>query len=80
MVRFWSLGRSGLLPVEGRGSWRAARAALRSCGLPRPVTSVDWRGSPGSVRSRVLSLRLEWSSGPLFRCWLAWEFPLPPKR
>lgn len=65
MVQFWSLSRSGLAPVGGAGSWRAFAAAVRSCGLPRFRVGFDAR--PG-VRPRLMA-RVEFWSGPLFRCW-----------
>ena len=80
MVRFWSLSRSGLFPVEGRGSWRLFRCAVASCGLPRPFLGVC-RGSSSlapAIRFGVEFLgRVAPSSGErLFRCWFEVRVPL----
>lgn len=63
MLRFWSLGRSGLFPVSGRPTLRTFRAAVASCGLPRLAFDV------GADRThRFLEVGLQFYSGPLFRC------------
>lgn len=74
MLSFWSLGRSGLLPVSGRPSFRAFVAAVRSCGLPVPSVGFELEApgfGPLDGRRLLLVARLSFSSGPLFRCWFA---------
>lgn len=69
-MRFWSLCRLGVVPVEGRASFRAFRAAVSVCGLPRPFVRVE------RPRQRpYLSLGLDFygpvrgvSGDLLFRC------------
>lgn len=70
-MRFWSLRRSGLLPVSGRGSLRAFVAAVRVCGLPRPFVRRN-----GDRSSRWLECGFSFfgpdrglSGDLLFRCW-----------
>lgn len=64
MVHFWSLSRSGLAPVEGRGSWRLFWRALGSVGFPRLVVVID-----GNRTHRFVIAALEfWSPSGLFRC------------
>lgn len=69
---FWSLTRCGLLPVSGRGSWRAFRCAVSVCGLPRPFVRRSFDRS-----SRWFEFGVSFF-GPargaatgelLFRCW-----------
>lgn len=76
-MKFWSLGRSGLFPVDGRPSWRVFRAAVASCGLPRFSVSFDREGFP--ARRLLLSARLSFSAGGLFRCWFVASLVVPPR-
>lgn len=75
-MEFWSLCRSGLWPVSGRASWRAFRAAVASCGLPRFFVSLD-RDAPVRGSRLLLSANAEFSSGRLFRCRFSASVPVP---
>lgn len=74
-LSFWSLGKFGLFPVSGRPSWRAFRAAVSVCGLPRLCVSLrdasGWSLGPDGRWSRSVcsSVSLEFSGRGLFRCW-----------
>lgn len=74
-MRFWSLCRSGLCPVDGRPSFRAFRAAVSVCGLPRPFVCIE--GLPG--RRRWVSVGLQFYSGSLYRCRFSLDL-FPPVR
>jgi hypothetical protein len=63
-MQFWSLGRSGLFPVNGSPSLKVFTAAIASCGAPRPQVSC-YRHRSGW---QVVELGLVFHSGNLFRC------------
>lgn len=74
MVRFWSLSRGGLAPVGCLllRPWPVLRAAVASCGLPRPFLRFELQtpAEAGGYDGRGLRLAagLVFSSGGLFRC------------
>ena len=62
-MRFWSLGRSGLFPVEGRPTIRAFRAAVHVCGAPKVSLGIT-----GDRYHRWVQFELAFHGRGLFRC------------
>lgn len=73
MVKFWSLTKCGLSPVEGPATCRQFRAALNSCGRPIPFLYRTYLGLP--TRQRVISFGFDFMSAGQFRCSFAIYIP-----